>query len=77
VAIDVVDICRFADGKLFEHWGVPDRFALLHQLDDEAKITLTRGGRDNLIRGVEWRPQTACGQISFAFARSLIRWLAP
>ncbi len=32
VAIDVVDICRFADGKLVEHWGVPDRFALLHQI---------------------------------------------
>jgi ketosteroid isomerase-like protein len=32
VAIDVVDICRFADGKLIEHWGVPDRFALLHQI---------------------------------------------
>jgi ketosteroid isomerase-like protein len=32
VTIDVMDICRFADGKLVEHWGVPDRFALLHQL---------------------------------------------
>jgi predicted ester cyclase len=27
----VVDICRFSNGKLVEHWGVPDRFALLHQ----------------------------------------------
>jgi ketosteroid isomerase-like protein len=32
VTIDVMDICRFVDGKLVEHWGVPDRFALLHQL---------------------------------------------
>ena len=32
LAIDVIDICRFADGKLVEHWGVPDRFALLHQV---------------------------------------------
>ena len=32
VAIDVVDICRFSEGKLVEHWGVPDRFALLHQI---------------------------------------------
>jgi ketosteroid isomerase-like protein len=32
VAIDVVDICRFSNGKLVEHWGVPDRFALLHQI---------------------------------------------
>jgi ketosteroid isomerase-like protein len=31
VAIDVVDICRFDGGRLVEHWGVPDRFALLHQ----------------------------------------------
>jgi len=32
VTIDVMDVCRFADGKLVEHWGVPDRFALLHQI---------------------------------------------
>jgi predicted ester cyclase len=30
--IDVIDVCRFADGKLVEHWGVPDRFSLLTQL---------------------------------------------
>jgi predicted ester cyclase len=27
----VFDVCRFKDGRLIEHWGVPDRFALLHQ----------------------------------------------
>jgi len=32
IAIVVIDICRFRDGKLVEHWGVPDRFALLHQI---------------------------------------------
>ncbi|HET8626088.1 MAG TPA: ester cyclase [Thermomicrobiales bacterium] len=32
VAIDVIDICRFAGGKMVEHWGVPDRFNLLEQL---------------------------------------------
>jgi ketosteroid isomerase-like protein len=32
VTIDVMDVCRFANGKLVEHWGVPDRFALLHQV---------------------------------------------
>ncbi|WLA79190.1 ester cyclase [Bradyrhizobium elkanii] len=32
VAIDVIDICRFSGGKLIEHWGVPDRFALFHQI---------------------------------------------
>jgi predicted ester cyclase len=26
------DGCRFEDGKIVEHWGVPDRFALLAQL---------------------------------------------
>lgn len=31
-AITVMDVCRFEDGKIVEHWGVPDRFALLHQL---------------------------------------------
>ena len=31
VTIDVMDVCRFKDGKLIEHWGIPDRFALLHQ----------------------------------------------
>lgn len=32
VEIDVIDICRFEGGKMVEHWGVPDRFALLEQL---------------------------------------------
>lgn len=30
--ITVIDICRFRDGKVVEHWGVPDRFAQLEQL---------------------------------------------
>jgi predicted ester cyclase len=30
--LHVIDICRFDNGKLVEHWGVPDRFALLHQI---------------------------------------------
>ncbi len=30
--ITVMDVCRFEGGKIVEHWGVPDRFALLHQL---------------------------------------------
>lgn len=32
ISITVIDICRFENGKLVEHWGVPDRFALLHQI---------------------------------------------
>lgn len=31
-SICVMDICRFEGGKIVEHWGVPDRFATLHQL---------------------------------------------
>lgn len=31
-SIDVMDICRAVDGKLIEHWGVPDQFGLLEQL---------------------------------------------
>lgn len=30
--IDVIDISRAADGKLVEHWGVPDQFGLMEQL---------------------------------------------
>ncbi len=28
----VFDMCRFEDGKIIEHWGSPDRFAILFQL---------------------------------------------
>jgi predicted ester cyclase len=31
IRMHVFDICRFENEKLVEHWGVPDRFALLHQ----------------------------------------------
>ena len=31
--VAVFDLCRFADGKIVEHWGVPDRFGILAQLD--------------------------------------------
>jgi predicted ester cyclase len=30
--ITVIDIMRFESGKLIEHWGVPDRLALMEQL---------------------------------------------
>ncbi|MGH3085822.1 MAG: ester cyclase [Rubrobacteraceae bacterium] len=32
IEIDVMDVCRFEDGRMVEHWGVPDRFAMLHQI---------------------------------------------
>jgi predicted ester cyclase len=31
VTMTIFDVCRFANGRIVEHWGVPDRFALLHQ----------------------------------------------
>jgi predicted ester cyclase len=31
-AITVFDVCRFENGKIVEHWGVPDRFHQLAQL---------------------------------------------
>ena len=30
--ITVIDIMHFNDGKLIEHWGVPDRLGLMEQL---------------------------------------------
>ena len=30
--VAVFDMCRFEDGKIVEHWGSPDRFAILAQL---------------------------------------------
>ena len=30
--ITVFDVCRFENGKIVEHWGVPDRFHQLAQL---------------------------------------------
>jgi steroid delta-isomerase-like uncharacterized protein len=32
VAVSAVDIVRFADGKMVEHWGLVDQLALLQQL---------------------------------------------
>lgn len=32
MTITVMDVCRFENGKIVEHWGSPDRFALIVQL---------------------------------------------
>jgi predicted ester cyclase len=32
IVIDVMDIARIENDRLVEHWGIPDRFALLTQL---------------------------------------------
>ena len=29
---EVIDICRFRDGKIIEHWGIPDRFWIMEQI---------------------------------------------
>jgi len=31
-AITVIDICRFSDGKIAEHWGVADQLTLMVQI---------------------------------------------
>lgn len=31
--ITIFDQCRFSNGKIVEHWGAPDRFAQMAQLD--------------------------------------------
>jgi len=32
ISIGVIDVARFADGQMVEHWGVPDRMSVLQQL---------------------------------------------
>jgi len=32
MSIDVIDICRFSNGRIAEHWGVADRLASLQQI---------------------------------------------
>lgn len=32
MAIDVIDIARFKDGKLVEHWGIPDQLGMMIKL---------------------------------------------
>ncbi|GGR13108.1 hypothetical protein GCM10010168_33610 [Actinoplanes ianthinogenes] len=36
VSIDVIDVARFVDGRMVEHWGVPDRFSVLQQVGHHA-----------------------------------------
>jgi predicted ester cyclase len=32
IEVDVIDIVRFRDGKMVEHWGVADRLGMLQQV---------------------------------------------
>ena len=45
VEITVIDVCRIADGRIVEHWGVPDRFALLAQTGVLGRLSAAGGGR--------------------------------
>ncbi len=36
-AITVIDICRFENGKIAEHWGVADRLSLMRQIGGLAR----------------------------------------
>ena len=46
VEITVIDIARVVDGRIIEHWGVPDRFALLAQTGALARL----GDRRHAVR---------------------------
>lgn len=39
VEIDVIDIGRFEDGKLVEHWGIADQMGLLLQVGFDPRAT--------------------------------------
>lgn len=32
VTFEAIDICRYADGKMVEHWGIIDRLGMMEQL---------------------------------------------
>jgi len=32
VTVDVIDMCRFRDGRIAEHWGVADRMGVVEQV---------------------------------------------
>jgi predicted ester cyclase len=43
VEVDVIDIGRFADGKLVEHWGIADQMGLLLQIGFDPRRTAASG----------------------------------
>jgi len=44
VEVDVIDIGRFEDGKLVEHWGIADQMGLLLQLGFDPRAAAARAG---------------------------------
>ncbi len=43
VDVTIIDIARIADGRIIEHWGVPDRFAMLAQTGVLDRLAPTPG----------------------------------
>ena len=41
VHLTVIDIARVVDGRIVEHWGVPDRFAILAQTGQLKRLVST------------------------------------
>jgi predicted ester cyclase len=39
IRVDVFDVLRVVDGRIVEHWGVPDRFAVLAQTGVLARLS--------------------------------------
>lgn len=32
LTLEVIDICRFRDGRIIEHWGIPDQMSIMEQI---------------------------------------------
>ena len=45
VRFTVIDVARVVGGRIVEHWGVPDRFALLLQMGRLDDVLADAGGR--------------------------------
>jgi predicted ester cyclase len=54
--IDVIDIARFKDGRLVEHWGIPDQLGMMLQLGLAGG---DRGGRNGTAKPGEDRRRQA------------------
>jgi predicted ester cyclase len=61
-AITVIDVCRFEDGKITEHWGVPDRFHQLAQLGLLPRPGEQASGEDGKNEGARGAPALSKGQ---------------
>lgn len=32
IQVDIIDVCRFVDGRMVEHWGAPDTLGMMEQI---------------------------------------------